>query len=564
MDGELLATDAARFTTLKKLVDLDLADRREWFSRAERNRTERFKRTNTKKPVYDGAPNLVDPIIDDLIRELKQSCVTTLWQAPRLAQFIGLDETGVANAESAEAAFDFHLRHTCKTRSRISQIVDDELTFGFGLAKMVEVSGRGGLEVPEFVPVSPLSVCVPTATGEIAAAERVCHMMRYTLSEFRRAVKANGWDAAAAGAILKKMDEKKPVSNGTPADIEADRGEVRARYRDGALADSHPALNLWEVYYETEDLGRRVCVICPDMPAAVALSDRPWTWVALVGVETEPPVKPWPFVQFRNEDATGFYNTRGLPEIIEVDQKEASTYRTTRAIAIDFAGKPFLQGQKRSTPFRFRAGEYLDGAEIVWFKSPGVENIYQQDYARNLAMKRVGSTQGAIASVVGAEQRKTATEVNAMMSTSNGMSTDAVDRFAEPWSEIFALMWQHIARAARAREGKTGLLRASGSGLTLAAWSADYCISAGVSGRSVNQARTLVSLTNMGQLAPILESMTATLGNDAVKAFYLWIFNTIDTELARRVMGMERKSEDGGRKTEDSRQSAVGSRQEVE
>jgi len=78
MDGELLATDTARFATLKKLVDIDLADRREWFGRAERNRTERFKRTNTKKPGYEGAPNLVDPIIDDLVRELKQTCVTLL------------------------------------------------------------------------------------------------------------------------------------------------------------------------------------------------------------------------------------------------------------------------------------------------------------------------------------------------------------------------------------------------------------------------------------------------------------------------------------------------------
>jgi len=69
------------------------------------------------------------------------------------------------------------------------------------------------------------------------------------------------------------------------------------------------------------------------------------------------------------------------------------------------------------------------------------------------------------------------------------------------------------------------------------AWSGEYCISTGVSGRSVNQHRTLASLTNMGQLAPVIESMTQTLGPDSVKAFMLWIFNTVDTELARRVMG---------------------------
>ena len=49
------------------------------------------------------------------------------------------------------------------------------------------------------------------------------------------------------------------------------------------------------------------------------------------------------------------------------------------------------------------------------------------------------------------------------------------------------------------------------------------------------QHRTLASLTNMGQLAPVIDSMTQTLGPESVKAFMLWIFNTVDTELARRI-----------------------------
>jgi len=150
-------------------------------------------------------------------------------------------------------------------------------------------------------------------------------------------------------------------------------------------------------------------------------------------------------------------------------------------------------------------------------------------------MKRVGSTQGAIASVAGADQRKTATEVNAMMSAANGMSTDAVDRFAEPFAQLFSMMWLFMSRHARAQDGKTGLTLAGGTVLAQPAWSGEYCISTGVSGRSVNQHRTLASLTNMGQLAPVIESMTQTLGPESVKAFMLWIFNTVDTELARRI-----------------------------
>jgi hypothetical protein len=534
MDGEILFSDAGRFAALKDLVDADLKDRAQWYDRAVKNRTERFKRTNTVKPMYEGAPNLVDPIIDDLIRELKQSIVTTLWQAPHLAQFIGLDDIGVAQAENAEAAFDFHLRKACKTRSRISQCVDDELTFGYGLSKLVEVTGRGGLAVPEFWPVSPLSVVVPTSTLEIGQAERVCHMMRYTVAEFRRVATANGWDSAVMTLAIAKAAERRNAA------ASGDRGEARARYRDGSLNDSGGGVEVWEIFYETSDAGRRVCSLSPDVPDR-PLDDRPWTWVALVGAESEPPVRPWPFVQFRNEDTIGFYNTRGLPEILEVDQKEASTYRTTRAIAIDFAGKPFLSGQRHSTPFRFRAGEQLDGREIIWAKTPGVDHIYQQDYSRNLAMKRVGSTQGAIASVAGADQRKTATEVNAMMAGANGMSTDAVDRFAEPWAEMFDMMWTFMARTARANGGKCGLIQAAGKVLPSVAWAADYCISAGVSGRSVNQIRTLTALTNMGQLAPIVENMTETLGPSAVRDFFLWIFNTLDTELARRVMASASK-----------------------
>jgi hypothetical protein len=170
-----------------------------------------------------------------------------------------------------------------------------------------------------------------------------------------------------------------------------------------------------------------------------------------------------------------------------------------------------------------------------------VDHVYQQDYSRNLAMKRVGSTQGAIASVAGADQRKTATEVNAMMAGANGMSTDAVDRFAEPWAEMFDMMWTFMARTARANGGKCGLIQAAGKVLPSVAWAADYCISAGVSGRSVNQIRTLTALTNMGQLAPIVENMTETLGPSAVRDFFLWIFNTLDTELARRVMASASK-----------------------
>lgn len=529
MDGEILFSDAGRFTMLKEAVDGDLKDRSAWFRRAEENRRARYRLLNTEKPIYPGAPNICDPIIRDTIRELKQSVVTTLWQAPRLAQFIGLDDVGVQYAELAEAAFDFHLRKSLRTRARIAECVDDELMYGHGIAKMIERAGRGGLKVPDFVPVSALSLVVPTSTLELASSERVCHLMQYRISEFRRAAKEGDWNLDVVKAAIECAVKR----TRSASDTGVDRGGVRARFRDGSLNDSGLLVDVWEIYYDTADSERRVCLLTPEAPS-VPLSDRPWIFVKLVGKEEDVPERPWPFVQFRNEDTGGFYNSSGIPEIIEADQREASANRTCRAVALDFAGKPFLKGQKGAQPFRFRAGENIGNQEIVWFKTPGTEQIYEQDYARTLALKRVGSQQGYISSVTGGDQRKTATEVNALMSTANGMSVDAVDRFAEPWAEMFGMMWTYLSRQARANGGRCGLIQTAR--LPNEVWDADFCISSGVSGRSVNQQRTLTALTNLGQLAPIVENMSETLGPGAVKDFYMWIFNTLDTELARRVM----------------------------
>ena len=524
---EVAFASPTRLTALRDLVAQDMKDRGEWFDRCKKNEKERYKRENTAKPLYDGAPNLVDPVIDDLIRELKQAVVTTLWQSPRLAQFIGLDELAVRHAEAAEVAFDFHLRRIGKTRQRMSLSVDHQLTYGSAVAKLVTATGAGGREVPEFGCVSPLSVVVPTATNEITDAQRVTHLFRFTLAEFKRAAKLNGWEADAVSAIERVWKEKGAVV------YSGDAAAARGHYRDGQLATSARFVEVWEVYHETSDAGRRVAVFCPALPQT-PLYDRPWAWPRILASEETPPERPWPFVQFRYEDCEGFYNSRGLPEILEVDQKEASTYRTARGVSIDFAGKPFVDGVRRSTPFKFRAGEYLDGAQIVWAEPPDAAQTYQQEYARTLAMKRVGSAQGAISSVAQGDARKTATEVRTLTAAANGMSIDAVDRFAEPWGELFAMMWEQIARAAQLDGGRCGLVR--GEAIPKAAFAANYAVAAGVSGRIVSQTNTLTALTNMGQLGSLMENMTATLGASAVRGFYGWMLSVLDADMARRVM----------------------------
>lgn len=545
---ELRTDDPKRFSALRDLVRDDISDRKDWKVRADKNRELRFKKTATKKPIYEGAPNIAEPIIDDLIRELKTAEVTILWQGAKLAQFVGIDAAGVQFAAQAEQVFDFHLRNSKRTRSRIAQIIDDRLCFGFGVAKLIPAKGRGGLKVPEFVKVSPYSLIVPTATDEMGEAERVCHIMRYTHSEFWRTAREDGWDKNAARTVLKKLAEKYgSTSAGTLSALDEDEdGESRARWRDGKLPESQGTITLWEIYYHAADTGPRVCLLSPDAPE-LPLYDRAWTWPAIqiettmqtqqgpaqaIVFETDVPERPWPFVQFRNEDADGFYNTRGVPEVVETDQKEASSYRTVRAIALDFCGKPFLSGAKKSVnPFKFRAGDYLDGQSIVWADSPIQQQIYSQDFARSMAARRVGSPQGATSSMDMNRDKKTATEVQTQTRISAGMSADAVDRFAEPFADLFGQMWTYARREAQNNGGKTGLT--SVAQLPLEAWAAEYCISAGVSGRTANQWQMLA---NMATILPYLQAFPSVAQFVQGGALGRWLFNLVDAELAKKVM----------------------------
>lgn len=552
-DRELRASDEGRFKALRDWVREDISNRKTWAERARKNRELRYKRQATKKPLYQNAPNLAEPLIDDMIREIRTAEVSLLWQSARLAQFTGIDAAGVKHAAAAERTFDFHLRHSGRARKMIAQLIDTRLMIGFSIGKVVDKEGRNGVDVPSSVEVSPFSFVVPTDTDDVRDAERCCHILRYSTAQYWRAARDDGWDTQAARIILRRRSES--VGGGAAGaydSLESDEdGEGRARWRDEKLPESHGKITLWEIYYRTADAGRRVCLIHPEWPE-LPLYDRPWVWPAVPVtrvVQTpegllreytaydEPPERNWPFVQFRNEDADGFYAPRGVPEIIELDQAEASSYRTVRAIAMDFCGKPYLSGQKRSTnPFRFRAGEYLDGQEIVWAESPLQKQIYQQEYARQQSARRVGSPQSAMSSTDPARgDKKTATEVVAQSKLSTSMSADSVDRFGEPFAELFTMMWTQIARTARITGGVSGLTEQydDGGGLGAEAWAAEYCISAGVSGRTANQWQLL---SNMQAVLPYIQVFPQVAQFVRQGALAEWLFNLVDAELAKAVV----------------------------
>lgn len=544
--AEFPAGEAAPY--LKRLVDdvrQDLGDRAEWKTQVLKNRQNRFKKRATAKPAYPGAPNVVDPIIDDLIREVRDQEISMLFNTATLASFIPTSIEAVQTADTAEKLFDDHLRHFGYTRARLEVIFDHKRCDGMGVAKLVGEKTKAGDELPHFIPLDPLDVVVPVNTRSLSEADRVCHIINYTKAEFDAAVRSNKWDESAAKSLKAAIAEKSGTGSGgvNATDGRGDEtGGGRAGWKDEKLSDSHGTITVWEIYYtrETkngEGIGRRrfMAVLSPDFPE-FPLSEKPWEYAPIVlgatqvvdpvtgqpqidpatgepmvAATCEPvPVRQWPFFQFRNEGRSlDYHDTRGDPELLEMDQKEASGFRTARLIAADFTGKPFIKGEKRVEMFKFRAGDWL-GDNAVVFSVPPTENlIYQGDYARSNSVRRVGGASGAVSGADPSRDRKTATEVSVTQQQASGTAANNVDRSAEPLGELFAAIWHDLAYAARLmRKSPPLMVRAAATGPEesgheemMKVFSHRYLVVCGLSGRTANTVMQLQQLNTVAAFA---------------------------------------------------------------
>lgn len=507
--------------TLRDDVKQDITDRKDWAERIKKNRELRFKTKCTTKPAYPNAPNVCDPLIDDLIEEVRDQEISLLFSSAVLANFIPVGQDGLQTCKRAERLFDDHLRNFGKTRARLEVVFDHKLVDGMGVAKVLPEVTKDKGEVPHFTAVDPLDVVVPTATREIAQADRVCHILNYTKAEFAKAAGGNGWDVEKAKQISEALKSKGGGLSGASgvSNTGDEAGSGRAGYKSDQLSESHGVITVWEVY-SIKDGDRWLSVFSPDYPQW-PLMDAPWAYAPIVqsvpGIDPmtgqqvmEPQQQPipdrgWPFFQFRNEGRSlDYYNTRGVPEIIEMDQKEASAFRTSRLIAADFTGKPFITGEKKPEMFKFRAGEWLGNNDVKFITPPATSMIYQGDYARSKASRRVGSASGSLSSSDSSRDKKTATEVSTMQQQANGASANKIDRAAEPLADLFGMIWHDLAYTARLLGQPPPLVasaEAQGAGDLMEVFGPNYVIGCGMSGRSANTMMQLSQLNTVGEFA---------------------------------------------------------------
>lgn len=443
---------------LHEEIRQDISDRSSWRDRMERLVRHRLGERK-RSLLYPGAPNFVEPIIDDNIRAGVAQEMSVMFSTRQLANFIPLSQEASELQRHAEVGFDSMLRLMLDFRSKMENAIDNKKERGFAVLKLVEnptayeqAMGKQVMRqqipdeygqpveviidlpapvVPDLEVVDPYDFVVPVTTRRLRDAERCTHIHRYSVREFEELAEKYEWqNAKQVIAVATETSTNRDSTNG--------RDGFQPQIGLETVNDQIDKLEIWETYHY-KDGKRYRSILCP---AAVeyVLQCEPWIW-ADDGTE-----RPWPFVQLRQENRRQeFYDCRGDAELLLDNQKTANSYLNAKGVQLDFFSKPVFSGPRgNAQKIKWTPGEMLpDGISPI--QMPRIDSVfdYSADMERAKAARRSGASQGSYGDTRQAGD-KTATQVNAESLASQRLTNVSVLRDGEPMSLFYELMWQYL------------------------------------------------------------------------------------------------------------------------
>jgi hypothetical protein len=421
-------------SALTKLFEGDREDRKDFATDWETARRLRLEPKGNQRPAYPNAPVGEEPIIDDNVRSITSAEMTMLWSARNLAAFLPADAAGMELKRQAEAGFDTMLRLTLRTRARLEVLLDGKNERGLAIAKK-RLREKDGETWPDFEAVHPNAILFPAGCRDLANADRIAHMRPFTARELKAEARRMQWDEEAVKLVLGEGDET--GSNEEAKDVVKGDGldpEQLPVVRSGAKAVNvtEPIYQVYEAYHfedvqigEVKEEGdetdiqyepRRVRTTYVGGHEDNPLAEAPWSWPdrvvspAIVNEEGETIQeqvvehggdRPWPFVAFRFENRVEeVLDTRGVAQLLTVQQADASGDSTLKKIWKSYAAKPLLKGKEgvgRSS--KWRPGDVMpEGLDFA--SPPELPKVFDYDIddARRAAARRAGSPQGAMSS----------------------------------------------------------------------------------------------------------------------------------------------------------------------
>jgi hypothetical protein len=471
-------------------IRADMRSRDKWLQDDEKILKKRLSERKAKRnKPYPGAPNFVVPIIDDSVRDKTDMEITMMANARRMAHIIPLQAgiDGEARAR-AELGFDVFLRHIIKAVPKTEEGLDMKNARGFAIFKVLRTQDpRWGL-VPDFEARDCRNIIVPPATKEIQKAERItddsCY---YSERELKALAKDRPLMKAAVVDEVVRAHQDRDARNGNEnrdmlkvtegligVDVSGNASKEIAvwehyTYADEFIADQDEAgsvvvgdkvrilfsptlteklleVEAWREEDQVEVLPE--AELMQEMASALMEGREPVTTRVLRGKE-----RPWPFIQARYENRSRyFYDTRGLGKLLMDDQLQATSEKNAKMVLLDYFQVPMYQGSgnRAGTNITHEPGSFLpDNVQAVQPPQIPQQFDFDVEQAKRTAARRSGTLgQYEFSANLSATKRvqKTATEVSEESARGGMISSASVDRFNNPWTELYMQLWEDLKR----------------------------------------------------------------------------------------------------------------------
>jgi len=445
---------------------------------------------STKKP-YSGAPNPIDPVIDDVVRSKTDMEVSMALNAPRLAHALPLAEIDDKLRVGLETGFDSFLRSFLGIRAKIDVAMSQKNARGLVHVKQTRRYDRHLKSViPDINVVDPIDIIEPDDSKLDVEPPWVVHILRMSKSEFRSRARRGKW--RYANQVMKTSSKGHSDDDDAPTNYDA---AVRQATRMNEAHSTGDQIILWEIYsiYEKDDPvgpkmiltdvknGQKIkTLVSPkasgDGGAGVIIHQIRWKesdeFVEFdtpqeqekeleeaieknreprEGKMVEGEERPWPIVPIPYEyESMNYRLSRGAGHLCMDDQINASAVMRALQIGVDYMASPITRGNRPSNMgnVTLRPGTHIGEAEFA--KVPDLSSTFGfiANDRRARSARRMGATgQYNYSTDDGSRKlQKTATEVNSDNASGGVLSSASVDRFNTGMSQVYQLIYEDMRR----------------------------------------------------------------------------------------------------------------------
>lgn len=480
-----------------------LDDRAEWNKKDTEIQKRRLgERPRKRNNPYPNAPNFVDQIIDDMVAMKTDQERSMIANTPSIAVMIPrggkIPEPGVVT--KAQRTFDTFLRHVIKFMPKCEEAIDTKNVRGFAVTLGVRVDHPDYGPIPDFEILDPKDLIVPWSTRwtKLPNADGLTYVKRYTKREFAAMAK-DGWrNTERVLDQLRQSSTKDEEGVTQSAYDDEEHSSERATAKIVGVSASSVTENKIVVWcymcYATKWIVQRaknpdvvegrkcMAYICPDVPD-VLLYAKPWKRPDTPAVtrpmnQTErvmenisalregrdplyevvltPAVpgkdKPWPINQHRYEMRSSlWYDSRGLGHLLMDNQIMSTAIRNAQAVWLDFSKNFLFQGDGSQdlnvTNMKVKPGSILPrGITAATLPQPPGNLDFIMDRERRMASTRAGAGAYNYSAAVQSSRKleKTAAEIHYQSAKESTVTTASVDRFNEPYRELFQMLWDDL------------------------------------------------------------------------------------------------------------------------